>query len=268
MIKRAGGFRGRVQNVRMVSRMKQDISLKLVLNLGDEIDLERESADWVFDFAPRPGSIISLKDKGGKWFRGRALKCSPDQVRVVIFEAMAKSPESDLFLILLQAVPNKERMELIIEKAVELGVDVIQPFFCKRSYRLSELPHAKWRRWQERARKASDQCRRGKVARVLLAKELEEAMEVSTVAELGMVLYEKERGQGMIDVLQKKKNARSCALVAGPEGGFEESEIERLRGKGIIPVSLGGRVLRTETSSIVGIGIVQFWLGDLGGNKE
>lgn len=263
-----GRFSGPVQNVRMVSRMKQDISLKLALNIGDEVDLDRGSADWVFDFSLRPGNIISLKDKEGRWFRARALKCGPDQIRVLVFEGMLKSPESDLFLILLQAVPNKERMELIIEKAVELGVDVIQPFFSQRSYRFEDLAQSKHGRWQERARKASDQCRRGKVPRVLSPQKLEQAVEVSTVAELRMVLYEKERGQGIMEFLQKKKKAKSCALVAGPEGGFEESEIEWLKGKGLTPVSLGGRILRTETSSIVGIGIVQFFLGDLGGSRE
>jgi 16S rRNA (uracil1498-N3)-methyltransferase len=248
--------------------MKQDLSLKMALKIGDEFELDREHADWVFDFALRPGNIVSLKDKGGSWFRARALKCGQEQIRVVVFERMLRSPESELFLILLQAVPNKERMELIIEKAVELGVDVVQPFFSRRSYRFEDLAQSKHRRWQERARKASEQCRRGKVPRVLSPLKLEEAVEVATVAELGMVLYEKERGQGIMEALQKKKNARSCALAAGPEGGFEESEIEWLAGMGLAPVSLGGRILRTETSSIVATGIVQFFLGDLGGSRE
>lgn len=247
--------------------MKQDLSLKPGLKLGDELELDRQSASWVFDFALRPGSIVSVKGKDGKWFRARALSCAPDRVRVLVFESMGKSPESDLYLVLLQAVPNKERMELIIEKSVELGVDVIQPFFSKRSYRLEDLAQGKWRRWQEWSRKASDQCRRGKVARVLEPKKLEDAFEVSTVAELGMVLYEKESGRGMIEVLEKNQKAKSCALFAGPEGGFEESEIKWLEQRGVMAVSLGGRILRTETSSIVGTGIVQFYLGDLGGSR-
>jgi len=261
-------FSGWVQNVRMLVRMKQDISLKPALHIGDEADLDRESSDWVFDFALRPGNIISLKDKDGGWFRARALKCGQDRIRVKVFERMLKSPESDLFLVLLQAVPNKERMELIIEKAVELGVDVIQPFFSRRSYRFEDLAQSKHLRWQERARKASDQCRRGKVPRVLPPRKLEDAIEVSTVAELRMVLYEKEVGLGIMEFLQKKKSAKSCALAVGPEGGFEESEIDWLKGKGLTAVSLGGRILRTETSSIVGIGIVQSLLGDLGGSRE
>jgi 16S rRNA (uracil1498-N3)-methyltransferase len=248
--------------------MKRSLKLGVALELGGEFDLEYSSAAWVFEFGPRPGSILSLEGNDDRWFRARALSIGKDSLRVKVFEEMPRSPESDLFMVLLQAVPNRERMELIIEKAVELGVDVIQPFFSKRSYRFEDLPQPKWRRWQDRALKASVQCRRGKVVKVLEPRKLEQALEVSTATELGMVLYEKERGRGLVELLEQHKAAKSCTLISGPEGGFEQSEVDWLTSLGIVPVSMGGRILRAETSSIIGVGVVQFYLGDLGGSKR
>jgi len=246
---------------------KKQLRLAETLALGTEIPVTRESVDWLFDFALRPGEIVSVGDNRGKWFRARVTKCSTEELRVLVFEEMDQSPESDLFLVLLQAVPNKERMELVIEKSVELGVDVIQPFFSERSYQLEELPQAKWRRWQDRARKAADQCRRGKVPRVLEPRKLDAALEVASAAEVGVVLYENERENRLKDFLAAKAGAKSCALIVGPEGGFAPEEIRALRGLGICPVSLGGRILRTETAAIVGLGLIQFCLGDLGGRS-
>ena len=247
--------------------MKQDLSVGVLLRVGEEAEVERASSEWLFDFGLRAGSMVSLKSADGKWLRGRVVKAGADRARVLIFEALEQPMESRLELILLQAIPNKERMELIVEKAVELGVDLIQPFFSARSYRLSDLPQQKWRRWQEKARKASDQCRRGKVPKVLAPAKLEEALEVSKESELKVVLYEGEGRAGLKGFLQKHKGAGSCSVCVGPEGGFEESEIVKMRGFGFMPVSLGGRILRTETAAIVGMGVIQFYLGDLGNSE-
>jgi len=152
--------------------------------------------------------------------------------------------------------------------SVELGVDLIQPFFSARSYRLSDLPQSKWRRWQERARKASEQCRRGMVPKVAAPLKLEQAAEVIKDAELKLVLYEGERERGLKEILQERGKARSCVLASGPEGGFAPEEIVLLQARGFTPVSLGGRILRAETSAVLAVGIVQFCLGDLGNSKQ
>lgn len=245
--------------------MKRNLSLGIALRKDEEFFLVKAEAWWLFEFGLRRGSLVSLEGADGKWFRGRVVGDEPERVRVRVFEELAQSPESSLEFILLPAVLNKERMELIIEKAVELGADIIQPFFSERSYHLSDYPQPKWRRWQDRAVKASMQCRRGAVARVLEPNSLKDAVLVSREAELKLVLYEGERDQGLREVLEKAKRVSSCALASGPEGGFAPREIGWLKEQGFIPVSLGGRIVRAETSAIIGAGIVQFYLGDLGG---
>ncbi len=247
--------------------MKADLKLAVELELERETEIPRGSAPWLEGFHLRRGSLLSLQDRDGKWFRARVRELSASELRVKVFEELEPPVESDLFLTLLQAVPNKERMETIIEKAVELGVDLIQPFFSARSYRLHELPQSKWRRWQDRARRAAEQCRRGIVPKVAEPRPLLEAVKVCGDAELKLVLYEGEGERELREFLAGRGRIGSCALAVGPEGGFEELEIEALRQEGFKPVSLGGRILRVETAAIVGMGIVQYSLGDLAGRR-
>jgi 16S rRNA (uracil1498-N3)-methyltransferase len=179
-----------------------------------------------------------------------------------IFERMPRSPESGLHLLLLQAIPNKERMELIIEKAVELGVDDIQPYFSERSYALSDLPQSKQRRWQERARKAADQSRRGKLTKVLQPVGLEQALKTCSGYDLKLVLFEGGSQCSLKKTVADAGGIKSCALAVGPEGGLSDNDIAAFRQAGFRPVSLGGRILRTETAAIIGVGILQFMLGE------
>lgn len=241
--------------------MKKEWKIGLKLAVNEEVELSRREVKWLESFKLRRGSLVSLQDESGKWFRARVVELSDDRLRVKVFEELLKPVESELFLILLQAVPNKERMELIIEKAVELGVDVIQPFFSTRSYRVDDFVQKKWHRWQERARKASEQCRRGIVPQVMELKNFPEAMAIGEKAELRMVLDEAEEEMTIKEFLNRKKEVKSCALVVGPEGGWERQEIEILKQKGFMPVSMGGRILRVETAAIIGVGIIQYVLG-------
>jgi len=243
--------------------MRKNFRSREMIGLGEELGIKKADAEWLWDFGLRRGSIVSIEDGSGRWYRARVLELRKDEVLVKVFEEMRGKPELDLFLILVQAVPNKERMELIIEKAVELGVDIIQPVFSVRSYQIIDLPQGKWRRWQERARRASEQSRRGIVPRVLSPVGLEEGIKICEEVELKLVCNEQEKRVSFREVLERNNGVRSCALAVGPEGGFSEEEVGLLRREGFISVSLGGRILRTETSAIVGIGILGFYLGGI-----
>jgi len=243
--------------------MRKNFSLRERIELGEELGIKKADAEWLWDFGMRRGSIVSIEDGSGRWYRARVLELREEEVLVKVFEEMAGKVESDLFLILVQAVPNKERMELIIEKAVELGVDIIQPIFSVRSYRIIDLPQGKWHKWQERARRASEQSRRGIVPRVLVPVGLEEGIKRCEGVELKLVCNEREKGVNLREVLERNQGVKSCAIAVGPEGGFSQEEVGFLEREGFISVSLGGRILRTETSAIVGIGILGFYLGGI-----
>ncbi len=211
----------------------------------------------------RVGSLITLTDSEGNDFRGRVVHLSKEEASVLIFDAFPSPTESSLEIILLQALPEKERMELIIQKATELGVSAIVPFKSERSISLEEreAKQKKAHRWQEIAVKAVQQSRRARVPKVEQYRLLKEALEGCEGEDLKIVLYEKE-GENLKNVLRQYQPKKIYAMV-GPEGGFTEKEVKLAKNKGFVPVKLGQRILRTETAAITLVAILQYELGDL-----
>jgi len=209
------------------------------------------------------GNILTVTDSKGRDFRGRVLRLAREGASILIFDAFPRPTESPVEIILLQALPEKERMELIIQKVTELGVSAIVPFKSERSITLDEreAKQKKAHRWQEIAIKAVQQSRRAKVPPVGYRPSFQEALETCKGEGLKVLLYEKE-GQSLRHVLKKPAPQRIYAAV-GPEGGFAEEEIEMAKEAGFVPVKLGQRILRTETAAITLVGILQYELGDL-----
>lgn len=211
----------------------------------------------------RVGSLVTLTDSEGSDFRGRVTRLSKDEGSLFIFDAFPSPTESSLEIVLLQALPEKERMELIIQKTTELGVSTILPFQSERSISLREreAKQRKAHRWQHIALKAAQQSRRAKVPYVGDCRPLEEVLGDLGEDGLKILLWEKE-GENLKSVLRPYPAKKICVTV-GSEGGFTEGEVKSAKKKGFIPVKLGQRILRTETAAIVLVGILQFELGDL-----
>jgi 16S rRNA (uracil1498-N3)-methyltransferase len=211
----------------------------------------------------RAGSIVTLTDSEGYDFRGRVLSLSKEGASVLVFEAFPSSTESSVEILLLQALPEKERMELIIQKATELGVSAIVPFKSERSISLEErdAKQKKSHRWQEVAVKAVQQSRRAKVPRVEPYRSFQQALEGCREEGLRILLWEKE-GEPLKKILEQGFPQKIYAMV-GPEGGFTEEEVKLAMREGFIPIKLGQRILRTETAAIVLMSILQYELGDL-----
>jgi len=236
------------------------------LTLGSETTLSLSEWRQLQPAKDRVGEIVTLSDASGQAFRGRVKELAGDHVRVFIFEAIGGPMESRLELTLLQALPDKERMELIIQKATELGADVIVPFHSIHSIRLAqrEQKQKKAHRWPEIALAAARQCRRERVPTVAEVTDLAGAIGWAESAEKKIAVWEKEKAQSLREALQGEKRPASAALLVGPEGGLEEEEIERFKRAGFVIASLGRRILRTETAAIVGLSIIQYDWGDLG----
>ncbi len=242
--------------------------MKGEIGIGKEVELDAENLAALEGFKLRPGKIVTLTGTGRSSFRARIISIKGPLARAFVFEEMP-APESALELILLQALPSKERIELIIEKGTELGVDVIVPFHSERSTTLGERDavQAKSHRWQRRAVRAAEQCRRAKVPLVAPCGDLEDALLWAQDAVLKLMLWEKERALGLKDELRDRRGAASVALLVGPEGGLSGTEVGMLEKKGFRAVSLGGRILRTETAAIAALSLIQYELGDLGSIK-
>jgi 16S rRNA (uracil1498-N3)-methyltransferase len=209
------------------------------------------------------GSLITLTDQEGNDFRGRILRLSEGEASIFIFDAFPSPTESSLEIILLQALPEKERMELIIQKATELGVSSILPFQSERSISLMEREarQKKAHRWHQIAVKAVQQSRRAKVPYVGECRPFPEVLEDCREKGLKILLWEKE-GENLKNILRRYSPKKVYAVI-GPEGGFTEEEVKLAKDKGFIPVKLGQRILRTETAAITMVGILQYELGDL-----
>ncbi|NWG02270.1 MAG: 16S rRNA (uracil(1498)-N(3))-methyltransferase [Syntrophaceae bacterium] len=240
------------------------IVLNRKINRGDELQMKGPLLEALCFQGGRVGHLVTVTDSGGNDFRGRILWLSQTEASIYIFDTFSSPTESSLEIILLQALPEKERMELIIQKATELGVSTILPFKSERSISLEEreAKQRKAHRWQEIAVKAVQQSRRAKVPRVGPYCSFQEALKICEGENLKILLWEKE-GENLKDALRRSPPQKVYVMV-GPEGGFTEEEVKLAKDEGFIPVKLGQRILRTETAAITLVGILQYQLGDLG----
>ena len=154
---------------------------------------------------------------------------------------------------LFQGLPKADKMELIIQKAVELGVYEVIPVAAKRCVvKLDEKKmSAKLNRWQGIAEAAAKQSKRGVIPVVHSVMSMQEAIAYAEDMDTKLIPYELAEGiQRTKDIVEAVKSDERIAVFIGPEGGFEESEIQAARAAGIEPVTLGRRILRTETAGM------------------
>ena len=180
-----------------------------------------------------------------------------------IREKTEKDTELPSKIWLFQGLPKGDKMELIVQKAVELGVYGIVPFAAKRSVvRLDEKKAGKKQiRWQAIAKGAAEQSGRGLIPEVETVKTYAEALEFAKGLDVILVPYELEEGmKATMSIIEAIRPGQSVGIFIGPEGGFEEQEIGQARNAGAVPVTLGRRILRTETAGITTLSILMYHL--------
>ncbi len=237
--------------------------LSLVPTLDIAVPLARESVPALAVWKARPGAILTVIDPGQVAYRARLLSSNPSESMVVPFQRLPQGMESDLCLEIYQALPEKERFELVLQKLTELGVGRIVPMVTKRSSTLAERDagQRKSHRWPETVLRAARQCRRAMLPELTGVKSWTEALALSAGADLKLLLFEKATGWRLGEALGGVRPSR-VALLVGPEGGFADEEVAEAEAFGFLPVSLGPRILRTETAAIAAAVVVQHRLGD------
>ena len=164
---------------------------------------------------------------------------------------------------LFQGLPKADKMELIIQKAVELGAYEIIPVVAKRSVVKLDEKKAKSKilRWQGIAEAAAKQSKRGIIPRVHEVMGFRDAVSYSSLAQAKMIPYELAEGMEKTkQIISGLKPGENIAVFIGPEGGFAEEEIEEAVKAGIIPITLGKRILRTETAGMTVLSILMYHL--------
>lgn len=195
-----------------------------------------------------------------------------DSAVVEIIKENYQSTDLPIEIYLFQGLPKADKMELIIQKAVELGVHAIVPTEMSRCVvKLDDKKKkSKTQRWQSIAESAAKQSKRSAVPTVYDAVSYKEALNMAEKLDVLMVPYECADGmEATKRVLDKIKVGSKVGIIIGPEGGFEESEVEKAMAIGGESISLGKRILRTETAAITAVGMVMLHCEMyLGGDKE
>ena len=188
---------------------------------------------------------------------------SDDEIKAVILDEEFEGTELPTELYLFQGLPKSDKMELIIQKAVELGVKEIIPVATKRCVvKLDDKKEAsKIKRWQAISESAAKQSRRTIIPEVSSVMSFKEAINRAKEFELGIIPYENFKDMTETkEVLNKVQKGIKIGIFIGPEGGFEESEIQYALENGIHPISLGKRILRTETAGLAILSVLMFQL--------
>jgi len=164
---------------------------------------------------------------------------------------------------LFQGLPKADKMELIIQKAVELGVHAVIPVSCKRSVVKLDDKKAKSKitRWQQIAEAAAKQSKRSIIPEVKEVLSMKEAVALAEQCEVKLIPYELAEGMEKTkEIINSLKPGEDVAIFIGPEGGFEESEVQLAIENGIVPITLGKRILRTETAGMTVLSWIMYQL--------
>lgn len=209
----------------------------------------------------KAGEELSVcNGQDGKEYRCGIVSLEEDRVICELRFIREENAELPVKVYLFQGLPKVDKMELIIQKAVELGVYRIIPVSAKRCVvKLDDgKAAAKVRRWQGIAEAAAKQSRRGVIPEVSEVMSFRSAVEQAAAMDVRLIPYELAEGMEKTrDIISGMKEGQSVAIFIGPEGGFEEQEIQLAADNGIQPVTLGRRILRTETAGMT----VLAWIG-------
>ena len=207
------------------------------------------------------GNTILISE-GGKSHLCEICEISETAVTAKIIEENYNETELPIKIYLFQGLPKSDKMELIIQKAVELGAYAVVPVEMHRSVvKLDEKKKESRRaRWQAIAESAAKQSKRNTIPEVMDVLTYKQAMAKAAELDVFLVPYENEKGMlATKEALEKITRGASVGVLIGPEGGFEPKEVAEAAEAGGTPISLGARILRAETAAIASVGMCMLY---------
>lgn len=213
----------------------------------------------------RVGEMLRAALPDGRVLLAAVREITADVLRAEITGEEPARGLSPCRITLYQAVLKGEKMDLVVQKASELGVTTLAPLLARRSIPQWNPAQAADRaeRWQRIAESAAEQCERSlpmvvEIPRSLVAPE-------PTPGRVNLLLHER-LGQSLTCIAAEHPDVRDIGLYLGPEGGWDEREVDLLLGAGVTPLHLGERILRAETASLAAVTLAQYLWGDLAGS--
>lgn len=213
----------------------------------------------------KPGENIIVNMGKDMEYEVKIISFMKEQVETEIVNSYNVETEPSVNISLFQAIPKGEKMEYIIQKAVEVGIVKIYPVITDRVIVKLDNKNSKTKteRWKKISEQASKQNKRGIIPEVFPPLEFGDAVDLLGKEDLVIILYENETNTKLRDIISKlDKSTKNIAIFVGPEGGLTEKELGMFTNFKI--VSLGNRILRTETAGLAASTIILYETGDLG----
>ena len=242
---------------------KENISDKNILITGDDYN------HAVNVLRLKPGERVMISDPDGTDYMCTVDKVTDENdsdgkaLKLMIEEICEENHELPARVVLFQCLPKSDKMELIIQKAAELGVTDIVPVASKNCVvKLDDKKaDAKVKRWQAIAESAAKQSKRSVIPHIHKAVNFKEAVEMCEELNVRLIPYEDEKGIiATCEAIVSFIPGNSIGVFIGPEGGFDPLEVSMAKRHGIIPISLGKRILRTETAAIAILSLIMIRL--------
>jgi len=235
------------------------------LNVDAEVQLSREETAHAFKVLRlRAGEEVELTDGVGRLFSGELTEVSREQVSAKVLEEL-DSKEAPVRITLYQGYPKSDKLELIVQKLTELGAYRIVPVVMERSVAKPDQKDKAKR--QERlsriAQEAAKQCGRGMVPEISEAISWKQALAEMKAHELVMMPWEDAHDVRMKDVYARSGSVKDIAVIIGPEGGISPAEAQQAAEQGAVHVTLGPRILRTETAALASVTVALTLWGDI-----
>ena len=211
----------------------------------------------------RPGEELMVSDGDNRKYRCAVERYEEGSAYLKILEEEMADTELPSQIYLFQGLPKQEKMEWIVQKSVELGVCQVVPVMVRRCVvKLDEKKaQKKVSRWQQIAESAAKQAGRGYIPKVEQVLPYQEALKMAGGLDVLLIPYELERDvEGSKEIIQAIRPGQSVGIFIGPEGGFEKEEVEAAIAAGATPISLGRRILRTETAGLTALSLLMFHL--------
>ncbi len=213
------------------------------------------------------GDSVTVCDSAGMDYTAEISSIEPGKIVCDIISSKKSDTEPDIELTLYQGIPKGPKMEYIIQRTTELGITRIVP--CTMARCVSRLDgekaeRKKVERWQKIAESAAKQSGRGIIPEVCMPVSFKDAVRRMTMADAAFAPYECESTAGIREYLKSlPEKVKTAAFIIGPEGGFDPAEVEILKENGIKTVSLGKRILRTETAGGAVTAVVMYESGNM-----
>lgn len=201
----------------------------------------------------KPGETVRVSDGRGSCYDGVIEALQTDEIIVRLSGEKIESTELPVETVLFQGLPKSDKMELIIQKNTELGVSAIVPVATSRAVVKLDEKKAdnKVKRWNSIAESAAKQSKRTLIPEVRYVMSFKQALAEASAFDIKLMPYENAEGMAFTrKCIGEIKTGAKVAIFIGPEGGFSEEEVAAASAAGFVPITLGRRILRTETAGM------------------